>query len=77
MSENVPTEVCDVEGPFDDAAVLMHLRDLVSELLTECTDAKTTGNSGCGCGSADVEFDLNGVKFTVSISLSEDDDVEH
>ncbi len=74
MSE---TTTIEEEGPFDDAPVLMQLRDIVSELLTECTDAKTTGNSGCGCGSADVEFDLNGVKFTVSISLSEDDDVEH
>lgn len=64
-------------GPFDDADILMRLRGIVSELLTKHTDAKETGNSGCGMGSADVEFDLNGVKFTVSISLSEDDDVEH
>lgn len=70
-------KIIEDDGPFDDAPVLMHLRDMISGLLTECTDAKTTGNSGCGCGSADVEFDLNGLKFTVSISLSEDDDVEH
>lgn len=73
MSENLNIE----EGPFDDAPILLQLRDLVAELLTECTDAKETGNSGCGMGTADVELDLNGVKFTVSISLSEDDEVEH
>jgi hypothetical protein len=64
-------------GGFADSDILMELRKMVSEVITECTDATTTGNDGCGCGSADVEFDLNGLRFTISISLSEDDEVEH
>ena len=72
-----PTPVEDVAAPFEDSEILMLLRKMISGLITDCTDAKETGNSGCGCGSADVEFDLDGVVFTVSISLSGDDDVEH
>jgi hypothetical protein len=64
-------------GGFADSHILMELRKMITELLTDCTDAKTTGNSGCGCGSADVEFDLDGVVFNVSISLSGDEDVEY
>lgn len=74
--------VADVEaesatGGFADSHILMDLRNLISELMTECTDAKMTGNSGCGCGSADIEFELDGVVFTVSISLSGDEESEH
>lgn len=64
-------------GGFADSHILMELREMISELITDCTDATTTGNDGCGCGSADVEFDLDGLKFTVSISLSGDEDIEH
>jgi hypothetical protein len=64
-------------GGFADSDILMELRKMISEVITECTDAKTTGNDGCGCGSADVEFDLDGLRFNVSISLSEDEEVEH
>ena len=64
-------------GGFADSDILMELRKMVSEVITECTDATTTGNDGCGCGSADVEFDLNGLRFNISISLSEDGEVEH
>lgn len=64
-------------GDFADSNILMELRAMISEVVTECTDATATGNDGCGCGSADVEFDLHGLKFNVSISLSEDEEVEH
>jgi hypothetical protein len=62
---------------FSDSDVLLELRNLISELLTEYTDAKETGNDGCGCGSADIEFDMDGIVFTVSISLSGDEEIEH
>jgi hypothetical protein len=64
-------------GGFADSDILMELRKMISEVITECTDAKTTGNDGFGCGSADVEFDLDGLRFNISISLSEDEEVEH
>jgi hypothetical protein len=65
------------ETPFADSDLLMELRKMITEIVVECTDAKETGNSGCGCGAADVEFDLHGVVFNVSISLSGDEEVEH
>jgi hypothetical protein len=64
-------------GGFADSDILLDLRKMITELITECTDAKATGNSGCGCGSADVEFDLDGLVFNVSISLSEPEEIEH
>ena len=74
------TEVQNIEAenpPFEDSDLLLELRSMITELLVTFSEAKTTGNSGCGCGSADAEFELHGVTFTVSISLSGDDDVEH
>jgi hypothetical protein len=64
-------------GGFADSDILMELREMITEIITECTEATTTGNDGCGCGSADVEFDLDGLIFNVSISLSEDEEIEH
>lgn len=64
-------------GGFADSDILMELRNMISEVITECTDATTTGNDGCGCGSADVEFEMNGLRFNISITLSEEDEVEH
>lgn len=64
-------------GDFADSDILMNLRAMITELITECTDAKETGMSGCGCGSADVEFDLDGLIFNVSINLSEPEEIEH
>jgi hypothetical protein len=66
-----------IDEPFTDADVLLELREMVSTVITECTEATTTGQGGCGCGSADVEFELDGLKFNVSISLSEDEALEH
>ena len=64
-------------GGFADSDILMELRAMITEIITECTEATMTGNDGCGCESADVEFDLEGLRFNVSISLSEDEEIEH
>ena len=83
MTERTIFDTCDDAatetgaGGFADSDILMELRAMISEIITECTDAVTTGNDGCGCGSADVEFDLDGLRFNVSISLSEDEEIEH
>lgn len=76
-TETVDDLAEDDNSGFTDSAVLMNLREMISDLLTECTDAKTTGNDGFGLGSADVEFEMHGVKFNISISLSEEDETEH
>lgn len=82
MHKNIYETISDVTaetdvGGFADSDILMELRKMITEVITECTDAKETGMTGCGCGSADVEFDLEGLKFMISISLSEDEEVEH
>ena len=82
MQKNIHETIADVSaetdaGGFADSDILMELRKMITEVITECTDAKETGMTGCGCGSADVEFELGDLRFTVSISLSEDEEVEH
>jgi hypothetical protein len=83
MTERTIFDTCDEvsaesdAGGFADSDILMELRAMITELITECTDAKETGMSGCGCGSADVEFDLEGLTFNVSISLTEPEEIEH
>ena len=59
--------------PFEDADILMALREFVTECLVvnNCTIGN---NSGCGCGSAEIDMEFEGIKFQVSISLIE---VEH
>jgi hypothetical protein len=72
-----PTVIEEEQNAFEDSDVLIFLRGMIADAITSCTDSKETGNSGCGMGSADIEFELEGLKFTVSISLSGDDEVEH
>jgi hypothetical protein len=58
---------------------LIQLRETIKEIICECMDVKATGNSGCGGGYADVEFDLgDGLLFNVTVSMYVgDDEVEH
>ena len=70
------TDIDDEANPFEDADTLLFLREYVRESL-EANEINSTGNDGCGCGSADLEMEFEGVRFFISISLCEPEETEH